>query len=77
MPNDLSIPRMSRKQIELWDITSTSGNLRPYQIQTANVHFRAYISLTMGRTLIKLGEIVGTLVLLIVFKIQLCYAARV
>ena len=26
MPNDLSIPRMPRKQIELWDITSTSGN---------------------------------------------------
>ena len=39
MPDDLSIPRMPRKQIELWDITSTSGNFRPYQIQTANIHF--------------------------------------
>ena len=40
MPDDLSIPRMPRKQIELWDITSTSGNFRPYQIQTANIHFK-------------------------------------
>ena len=31
---------MPRKQIELWDITSTSGNFRPYQIQTANIHFK-------------------------------------
>ena len=41
MPGDLSIPRKPRKQIELWDITSTSGNFRPYQIQTANIHFKA------------------------------------
>ena len=40
MPEDLSIPKMPRKQIELWDITSTSGNFRPYQIQTANIHFK-------------------------------------
>ena len=32
-------PRMSRKQIELWGIKSTSGNFRPYQIQTATIHF--------------------------------------
>ena len=38
MPDDISIPRMPRKQIELWDITSTSVNFRPYQIQTANIH---------------------------------------
>ena len=35
------IPSMPRKQIELWDIRSTSGNFRPYQIQTANIHFKA------------------------------------
>ena len=40
MPHDLSIPRKPRKQIELWDISSTSGNFRPYQIQTANIHFK-------------------------------------
>ena len=40
MPDDLFIPGMPRKQIELWDITSTSGNFRPYQIQTANIHFK-------------------------------------
>ena len=40
MPDDLSIPRLPRKQIELWDTTSTSGNFRPYQIQTANIHFK-------------------------------------
>ena len=40
MPNELSIPSMPRKQIELWDITSTSGNFRPYQIQTAIIHFK-------------------------------------
>ena len=41
MPDELSIrpTRVPRKQIELWDITSTSGNFRPYQIQTANIHF--------------------------------------
>ena len=39
MPKDLSIPRMSSKQSELWDIKSTSGNIRPFQIQTANIHF--------------------------------------
>ena len=40
IPKDLSIPRMPRKQIELWDITLTSGNFRSYQIQTANIHFK-------------------------------------
>ena len=40
MPEDLSIPGMPRKQIEIWDITSNSGNFRPYQIQTANIHFK-------------------------------------
>ena len=42
MPDELSIPRMPRKQIELWDITSTSGNFRPYQIQTANIYFNQF-----------------------------------
>ena len=41
--HDLSIPRMPCKQIELWDITSTSGNFRPYQIQTANIHFNVQL----------------------------------
>ena len=36
----LCIPRLPRKQIELWGIKSTSGNFRPYQIQTANIHFK-------------------------------------
>ena len=38
-------PIIPHKQIELWGITSTSGNFRPYQIQTANIHFKesAYI----------------------------------
>ena len=36
MPDELSIPRMPRNRI----ITSTSGNFRPYQIQTANIHFK-------------------------------------
>ena len=39
MPDELSIPIMPHKQIELWDITLTSGNFHPYQIQTANIHF--------------------------------------
>ena len=33
-------PRMPHKQIELLGITSTTGNFRPYQIQTANIHFK-------------------------------------
>ena len=44
MPDELSIPRMPSKQIELWDITSPSGNFQPYQIQTENIHFKRYIS---------------------------------
>ena len=32
-------PIMHHKQIELWGIIPTSGNFRPYQIQTANIHF--------------------------------------
>ena len=40
MPDDLICPRMPHKQIELWGIISTSGNFRPYQIQTANIHFK-------------------------------------
>ena len=40
IPGELSILRMACKQIELCDITSTSGNFRPYQIQTANIHFK-------------------------------------
>ena len=32
-------PRVPHNQIELWDITSTSGNFRPYQILTANIRF--------------------------------------
>ena len=32
-------PRMHHKQIEIWGITSTSGNFRPYQIQIAFIHF--------------------------------------
>ena len=39
MPKDFIYPIMPRKQIELWGIKSTSGNFRPYQIQTANIHF--------------------------------------
>ena len=39
---DLSIPRIPCKQIELWDIASTSGNFQPYQIQTANIHFNVH-----------------------------------
>ena len=38
----LSIPRLPRKQIELWGIKSTSGNFPPYQIQTATFHFKVY-----------------------------------
>ena len=37
IPHDLLMPH---KQIELWGITSTSGHFRPYQIQTANIHFK-------------------------------------
>ena len=40
IPDELSIPRMPRKQFELGDITSTSGNFRSYQIQRANIHFK-------------------------------------
>ena len=40
MPHYLFCPRIPYKQIELWGITSTSGNFRPYQIQTANIHFK-------------------------------------
>ena len=39
MPDDFIYPRMPRKQIEVWGIKSTSGNFRPYQTQTANIHF--------------------------------------
>ena len=38
MPDDLFIPECPHKQTELWDITSTSGHFRSYQIQTANIH---------------------------------------
>ena len=34
---------MPRKQTELWDITSTSGNFRPYEIQTANIYFNGTV----------------------------------
>ena len=40
MPDYPIFPRIPHKQIELWDITSSSGNFRPYQIQTANIHFK-------------------------------------
>ena len=40
MPTDFICPRMTRKRIEQWGIKSTSGNFRPYQIQTANIHFK-------------------------------------
>ena len=43
MSDDLSIPRMSRKQIELWDITSTSGNFRPYQIQKQTFTLKLFL----------------------------------
>ena len=35
MPDYLICPRIPHKQIELWGITSTSGNFRN---QTANIH---------------------------------------
>ena len=38
MPDYLICPRIPHKQIG--GITSTSGNFRPYQIQTANIHFK-------------------------------------
>ena len=41
MPGYLICPRIPHKQIELWGITTTSGNFRSYQIQTANIHFNA------------------------------------
>ena len=31
MPDELSIPRMPGKQIELWDITPTSGHIKSKQ----------------------------------------------
>ena len=40
MPDDFIYPRMPRKQIELLGIKSTSGNFRPYQIKTTNIHFK-------------------------------------
>ena len=39
MPDDLSIPRMPRKQIDLWDITSTSGHIKSKQ-QTFTLMYR-------------------------------------
>ena len=44
MPNDFTYPRIPRKEIELWGIKSTAGNFRPYQIQTANIHFNVSLS---------------------------------
>ena len=43
MPVIFIYPRMPRKQIELWGIKSTSGNFRPYQIQTADIHFKGQV----------------------------------
>ena len=40
MPDDFIYPRIPHKQIQLWGIKSTSGNFRPYQIQTVNIHFK-------------------------------------
>ena len=41
-------PIMHRNQIELWGIKSTSGNFRPYQIQTANIHFNRLVDYTLA-----------------------------
>ena len=43
MPDYHICPRIPHNHIELWGITSTSGNFRPYQIQTANIHFKVSI----------------------------------
>ena len=42
-------PRMHHKLIELWGIISTSGNFRPYQIQTAFIHCNAIDHLEKSR----------------------------
>ena len=42
MPDDLPILDKNNKRIELWGIRSTSGHFRPYQIQTANIHFNSF-----------------------------------
>ena len=53
-------PRMSRKQIELWGIKSTSGNFRPYQIQTANIHFNVDPKIQRSSLCFILKQIVTT-----------------
>ena len=50
MPDDLPIldPRMPHKHIELLGIRLTSGHFRPYQIQTANIHFKMSSAVAEG-----------------------------
>ena len=48
MFDDFMYPRMPCKQIERWGIKSTSDNFRPYQIQTANIHFNNKIQIVVA-----------------------------
>ena len=52
---------MHHKQIELWGITSTSGNFRPYQIQTALIPFKQKIDVMNLLALKKRGYVLEML----------------
>ena len=52
MRDSLSILGCIIKKIQLWGIISTSGNFRPYQIQTAFISLNCYVWLNHFRFLV-------------------------
>ena len=59
MPDDRIYLTMPHKQIELWGITATSGNFRPYPIQTANIHFNVVVFHHNLQALLCVGDFFG------------------